>query len=148
MSAERDDRRPDAVFPAVATLVRSVPVRVVEVSRGGCRLETDRRLEAGTSGLLAVPLAGLVHVDDVRVARCHQRPGAGMTYQVGAELLKTRRLGRRSLRAAVARIVGEGPGVGRARPETGEPLPVGVRTNEAGGRFESRAPPAHSDNGP
>ena len=46
----------------VATLVRSVPVRLIEVSRGGCRLESLSRLESGASGQLAVELAGLVMV--------------------------------------------------------------------------------------
>ena len=77
MSGGRREGRADAIHLPVATLVRSVPVRLVEVSQGGCRLETDSRLDAGTSGLLAVPLAGLLRIDDVRVARCQQRAGAG-----------------------------------------------------------------------
>ncbi|HPW19175.1 MAG TPA: hypothetical protein PLE61_00035 [Vicinamibacterales bacterium] len=148
MSVERSRGPSQASAIPVGTLVRSVPVRLVEVSSGGCLLKSDRRLTAGTSGLLAVPLAGLVHADDVRVARCQQVAGAGAAFNVGAELLRTRRFGRRSLRAAVARIVGDGRGVGHAHPDAGEPLPVGVRTDGAGGRCECRAPPAHSDNGP
>ena len=57
MSADRDTRHHDG-HEAVATLVRSVPVRLVEVSRGGCRLECASRIESGTSGQLAVELGG------------------------------------------------------------------------------------------
>ena len=85
----------------VATLVRSVPVRLVEISRGGCRLECNSRIEAGMSGQLAVGLQGLMRIDDVRIARCQQRMGAGPVYQVGAELLRTKPLARRSVRMAV-----------------------------------------------
>jgi len=148
MSAGTREGRLDSSRLPVGTLVRSVPVRLVEVSRGGCRLESASRLDAGTSGLLAVPLAGLLRIDDVRVARCQQRAGAGDAYHLGAELLRTRRLGRRSLRAAVTKIIGDGLGVGHAQVGEEEPLPVPVRTDGASGKFESRAPPAHSDNGP
>jgi hypothetical protein len=133
---------------AVATLVRSVPVRLVEVSRSGCRLECTRPIESGTSGQLAVELAGLMRVDDVRVARCQQRMGAGSLYQVGAELLRTRRLGRRTVRMAIRKIINGETGVGQAR--NGEEMPdLGdVRTGEASGESESRAPPAHPGRGP
>jgi hypothetical protein len=88
----------------VAALVRSVPVRLVEVSRGGCRLECSSRVETGTSGQLAVGLYGVLRVDDVRVARCQRREGAGEAYNVGAELLRTRRLGRRTVRMVVSEL--------------------------------------------
>lgn len=97
--------RPEGSHGNVATLVRSVPVRLIEVSRGGCRLECTSRIETGTSGQLAVGLQGLMRIDDVRVARCQQRQGAGSVFQVGAELLRTRRLGRRTVRLAVTKII-------------------------------------------
>jgi hypothetical protein len=133
---------------AVATLVRSVPVRLVEVSRGGCRLECASRIGSGTSGQLAVQLAGLMRVDDVRVARCQQRMGAGPLYQLGAELLRTKRLGRRTVRMAVSKIISGETGVGHARGGAEQPLLPDVRTGEASDRSESRAPPANADNGP
>ena len=115
-------RQPDAGHEAVATLVRSVPVRLVEVSRSGCRLECASRLESGTSGQLAVELAGLMRVDDVRVVRCQQRAGAGAVYHVGAELLRTRRLARRTVRMAIRKIISGDRSVGHGqRGETGPP---------------------------
>jgi hypothetical protein len=117
-------------------------VRLVEVSRGGCRLECDSRLETGTSGLLAVELAGLMRIDDVRVARCQQRVGAGATYQIGAELLRTRRLGRRTVRMAVRKIISDERGAGHAHVAIEGPPPLEIGTSEVSGRSESRAPPA------
>ena len=128
-------------------LVRSVPVRLVEVSRGGCRLECASRLESGVSGQLAVELAGLVRIDDVRVARCQPRAGAGQVYQVGAELLRTRQLGRRTVRMAVRKIISGEWGVGHAQWSADEPSPPEVRTEGATGGIESRAPPAQPDGG-
>ena len=128
---------------AVATLVRSVPVRLVEVSRGGCRLECASRIESGTSGQLAVELAGLMRIDDIRVARCQQRMGAGAVYQVGAELLRTRRLGRRTVRMALRKIISGETGVGHAQHDHQASSPVEIRTAEASvEQSGSRAPPA------
>ncbi len=106
MSSGQDERRHDDGHEAVAMLVRVVPVRLIEVSRGGCRLESTSRIGAGVSGQLAVELQGLMRIDDVRVARCQPRAGAGAAFQVGAELLRTRRLGRRTVRMAVGGIIG------------------------------------------
>jgi hypothetical protein len=119
-------------------------MRLVEVSRGGCRFECGSRLESGTSGVLAVELAGLMRIDDFRVARCQQRMGAGAVYQVGAELLRTRRLGRRTVRTAVTKIIGAERGAGHARDRVEDPPPA---KNEGGGRSVSRSPPAKSDDG-
>lgn len=147
MSASNDGYRGHDGHEPVATLVRSVPVRLVEVSRGDCRLECASRLESGTSGLLAVELAGLLRIDDIRVARCQQRVGAGAVYQLGAELLRTRRLGRRSVRMAVRKIISGERGVGHARGVVEEPPPPEIRTSEVSGSSASRVPPAQSDNG-
>ena len=104
MSKEHDEPRLEGGHERVATLARSDPVRLIEVSRGGCRLECTNWVETRTSGRLAVGLQGLMRVDDVRIVRCQQRVGTGSVYQVGAELLRTRRLGRLTFRMAVRRI--------------------------------------------
>jgi hypothetical protein len=132
----------------VATLVRSLPVRITEVSRGGCRLESASRIEAGTSGQLAVQLAGLMRIDDVRVARCQARAGAGSVFQLGAELLRTRRLGRRTVRMALRKIISGETGVGHAQHDHHSPVPVEFRTTEVGERSGTRAPPAEVGKGP
>ena len=118
------------------------------MSRGGCRLECEIRLAAGVSGQLMVELQGIVRIDDVRVARCQQRVGASAVYQVGAELLRTRRLGRRSVRMAVRKIISEhARGVGHAPDNNSELPPPVIRTSEAGVQSASRAPPAQPERG-
>jgi hypothetical protein len=97
----------EATENTLGMLVWTLPVRLVDISRGGCRVEVDRHLAAGTSGQLQLELSGVVHLDDVRVSRCNQRAGASRVYQLGIELLRTRRLSRRSLRVAMRRIIGE-----------------------------------------
>ena len=148
MSVTTGDVRSDAGHQSVATLVRVVPVKIVEVSQGDCRLESAARLEPGLSGQLVVELQGVARIDDVRITRCQQRVGGGPAYQIGAELLKTRRLGRRSVRLAVRKIIGEhAKGNSHARGKT----PVLATTNpwagEAGSRSAGRSPPAQSDRG-
>ena len=125
----------------VATLVRSVPVRLVEVSRGGCRLECASRLESGTSGQLAVELQGLMRIDDVRVARCQQRMGAGPVFQLGAELLHTRRLGRRTVRMAVRKIISSERGVDHVRFASPAPVSQETPAGEVSEQCKGRAPP-------
>ena len=152
MSVEQLNRRHGPGDEHVATLIRSVPVRLVEVSWGGCRLESESRLPVGTSGLLAVELAGTVRVDDVRVARCQQLMGAGATYHLGAELLRTRRFGHRTVRMAVKTLMsddrggGRGPGAGPCVDE--EPPAAETRSDATGGETETRPPPLQSKRGP
>lgn len=124
MSSGQGAHRHDDGREAVAMLVRVVPVRLIEVSRGGCRLESASRIGAGVSGQLAVELAGLARIDDVRVARCQQRAGAGAVYQVGTELLPTRRLARRTVRVAIRKIISGEWGKGHAPREDRGPLPA------------------------
>ena len=147
MSTHRGQRAVRVAHDPVATLVRWVPVRLVEVSRGGCRLECASRIESGTSGQLAVEFAGLLRVDDVRVARCQQRMGAGAVYQVGAELLRTRSLGRRTVRMAIRNLISGEQGVGHSRLSDGAPLLAEVRTSEERGAAADRAPPVGMDRG-
>jgi hypothetical protein len=136
---EHDDR--------VATLVRLVPVRLVEVSRGGCRLECSSRLGSGASGLLAVEFEGLMRADDIRVVRCEPRAGAGAVFQIGAELLRTRRLGRRSVRMAVTTILRGERGAGRAMQGDAIVASEEVRPREVRAKSGGRAPPGMSDRG-
>ena len=144
MSAGYVGRRPDGSHEPVATLVRSVPVRLIEVSRGGCRLESASRIESGTSGQLAVHLQGLLRIDDVRVARCQLRAGAGSVYQLGAELLRTRRLARRTVRMAVRKIISGSRPEGLSHGSDSGPSLPETRASEEVERSASRAPPRGS----
>jgi hypothetical protein len=69
--------------------------------------------------------------------------GAGAVYQVGAELLRTRRLGRRTVRMALRKIISGETGVGHAQHDHQAPSPVEIRTAEASvEQSGTRAPPA------
>lgn len=138
----------EAEQEAVATMVRTVPVRVVEVSRGGCRFESPARLEPGLSGQLALRMQGTSRIDDVRVARCQRRVGSHELYEIGAELLKTRRLGRRSVRLAVREIISEqARGIGHVPGVTPAPATLEPWTSGPGLRLVGRAPPPHPERG-
>jgi len=130
----------------VASLVRTVPVRLLDVSRSGCQLETERWLETGVCGQLVMELDGRLRVQDVRVARCQPREGAGSLFQVGAELLRTRRLTERSVRMAVRRYIGEAvtsTGPGGVPLDT--PAPAGTARRDDRDEAVSRAPPQPAD---
>lgn len=123
-------------------LVWTLPVRLLDVSRNGCLVEVARHLETGTNGQLQLEMDGVVHLDDVRVCRCQVREGASRVHHAGVELLRTRRLSRRSLRLAMRRIIGEH----RAPVADAFDESAGRDVSDARGRGrkrdESRAPPA------
>lgn len=126
----------------VATLVRTMPVRLVDVSRSGCRLESGRWMEAGSCGQLLMELDGRLRLQDIRVARCQAREGASSPYQVGAELLRTRRLTERSVRVALRRFLGEGVSVlGPGSNPLDDPEPAGMGRQDERDVVVSRAPP-------
>jgi hypothetical protein len=132
----------------VATIVRVVPIRLIEISRGGCRFESPARLEPGASGTLTIEVDGVDRIDDVRVARCQRLAGGNGSYQVGAELLKTKRLGRRSVRLAVKKIIGDvARGAGQPSGATGKPRTMVPWASEKGLQAVGRAPPAGPDRG-
>jgi hypothetical protein len=87
------------------TLNRNVALRLIDIGRNGCLLETSQRLENGTLGELRLEVAGEVFVDDVRVTRCVFVEGSGSLYRVGAEFVQTRRPGEHSIRRAVTSML-------------------------------------------
>jgi hypothetical protein len=124
----------------LATLVWTVPVRILDVSRSGCRLEAARWLEIGTSGQLRLALGGRTHQDDVRIARCQLREGSGQNYFLGAELLRIRRLDARSIRMAIGELIGE-HAASEHPPPANPGLLVPDRGSEQMAKGVSRAPP-------
>lgn len=112
-------------------LARSVPSRLVEISRSGCLLESSHRVEDGTVGELRLEVEGQLLVDDVRVTRCTRVEGAGASYLVGAEFLQTRRPAERSIRRAVTSILR-----GLVQPQTGAVKPH-VKRGERGANAPS-----------
>src|SRR5262245_3431216 len=82
-------------------LLTNTPLRVLEISRGGCLLESSQQIEAGATGLLQLELGGRSFAGEVRVTRCHRIEGAGSSYRLGAEFIRTARADSSSLRRAV-----------------------------------------------
>ena len=86
-------------------LARSVPTRLIDISRTGCLLESRQRVEDGTVGELQLQVHHETLVDDVRVTRCVLVEGSGSIYRVGAEFVQTRRAGEHSIRRAITAIL-------------------------------------------
>lgn len=124
-----------------ATLVRNVPVRVLDVSRCGCRLESSERLHPGTAGSLRLQLGGQNHEDDVRVARCQVREGAGSNCFLGVELLPTRRIHGQSIRLAIGNLVGDREGGETTVADIAQEPPDSGAEQETGA---GRPPPARA----
>lgn len=91
----------------LGVLTRSLPARLLEVSRSGCLLESRHPVEGGVIAELRLTIGGQVLLDDVRVTRCVRVEGSGSSYLVGAEFVQTRRPGESSIRRAVSAILRE-----------------------------------------
>lgn len=86
-------------------LGRDVPMRLIDISRTGCLLESRQRIEDGTVGELQLQVQRETFADDIRVTRCVLVEGSGSIYRVGAEFVQTRRPGERSIRRAITAIL-------------------------------------------
>jgi PilZ domain len=71
----------------IGVLRRDISVRLVDISRTGCLLESDFVVDVGTLGTLHLDIAGRDFQDAVRVGRCQVIPGAGDRYHVGVEFV-------------------------------------------------------------
>ena len=99
----------DALLSAgdlVAVLGRAVPVRLMDISNGGCLLESTCRLEKGATGHLRVLFEDAEYMDDVRVMRCQESEGGSGLFHLGAEFLWTTSPHERSLRRVIAKLQG------------------------------------------
>ena len=97
----------DAILKArdlTAVLGRDVPVRVVDISVTGCRLESNRRFDTGTTAALTVTVDAVKYSDDIRVMRCHRLDGASGLYDVGVEFLWTTVPREESLRRVLPKL--------------------------------------------
>ena len=84
-----------------AVLTREFCVRVLDVSAGGCLVESDRRVAIGTLGRLRLRLAGEEYVEDVEIVWCRIAEHAATVFHVGLRFLWTRPRHARSIRHAV-----------------------------------------------
>ena len=91
--------------------VDSIEIRLIEVSRSGCLLESSRQVAPGTAAEIRVDFDGRVLIEALRVTRCKRIEGAGPVYRLGAEFIRTRQLDdwslRRALHTSIEERVGE-----------------------------------------
>ena len=113
-------------------LARSIPTRLVEISRSGCLLESAYRVEDGTVSELRLESEGELLIDDVRVTRCVRVEGARAGYLVGAEFVQTRHPGEGSIRRAVTALLRDmaspehGRKASKLSNQRGQAAPVGA----------------------
>lgn len=70
-------------------VTREIRVRLLNCSTSGCLIESNVRLDAGTTGSLRVRIDGREFSDDIQVVRCQSIPGAGAVHHIGARFLWT-----------------------------------------------------------
>jgi len=81
-------------------LTRQLRSRVLNVSRSGCLIECDQRLEVGIVGSLRLQIGSQEYLDDVEVVRCQPMQGSSKCH-VGVRFLKSTARHERSIRHAV-----------------------------------------------
>ena len=91
----------------IAVLGREVVVRLLEISRSGCLLESSHSMPAGTIAALSIEIDGREYMDEVRVSRSQPLAGVGERYAVGVEFLWLRLPWERSLRSYAATLTGD-----------------------------------------
>src|SRR5499427_49599 len=88
---------------SLGVLMREVRVRVVNISRVGTLLESNKRMAVGTLGRLRLRLADGEYIDDIEVVRCEDVNGGGV-FHIGMRFLFTTSRHQRSIRGAIARF--------------------------------------------
>jgi hypothetical protein len=90
--------------PLIAVLGRDVTVRLLQISRSGCLLESADVLPIGVVAALSVEIEGRRYSDEVRVLRSQRVAGGGERHMVGVEFLWLRLPGKESLRSYAAAL--------------------------------------------
>jgi hypothetical protein len=89
-----------------AVLMREHQMRIIDVSRSGCLIESRQRVEEGTVGRLRFKLGHEECSDDVEVVRCDPAVGLGqVVYHIGVRFLWTTPRQPGTIREAVQRHV-------------------------------------------
>jgi hypothetical protein len=91
-----------------AALLRSVAVRVRDVSTGGCLLETNAHLPVGTVGVLDAAIDGERRLEWFRICRVQPTHGRNGAYLAAAEFLPFAAAGKTSIRGAIGRLQSSG----------------------------------------
>jgi pilus assembly protein Flp/PilA len=119
----------------IAVLGRDVVVRLLEISRSGCLLESSHAMPAGTIAALAIEIDGREYMDDVRVWRSQLLAGVGERYELGVEFLWLRLPREHSLRSYAATLTGNSTRPTRGSSARTEDFRrfIGLLPAEAGG---------------
>jgi hypothetical protein len=88
----------------IAVLGRDLFVRLLQISRSGCLLETAHALPIGAIAVLSVQIEGRQYTDDIRVLRAQRVAGAGERHEIGVEFLWLQLPGEASLRSYAATL--------------------------------------------
>ena len=88
----------------ITSLTRTKPIRIFDVSAGGCLLESREPLPIGTVGLLTMNFDGRLRQEWIRVCRVQADESRRGPCLVSVEFLPLEPAGAESLRGAVLRL--------------------------------------------
>ena len=129
----------------IAVLGRDVVVRLLEISRSGCLLESSHAMPAGTIAALAIEIDGREYTDDVRVSRSQLLAGVGERYQVGVEFLWLRLPREQSLRSYAATLPRQFDAAGDRQWSSGKGFSELCRFAACNGRRHQQPVRRHSE---
>ncbi len=80
------DDSPQSSRPAmVGALVKTLPVRLIDLSEGGCLMESPMPVANGLCGELCLALDDCIRSEALQICRCQMVSGAGSLFRVGAQ---------------------------------------------------------------
>ena len=132
----------------ITSLTRTKPIRIFDVSAGGCLLESREPLPIGTVGLLTMNFDGRLRQEWIRVCRVQADESRRGPCLVSVEFLPLEPAGAESLRGAVLRLRAIGTRThfptpsGRSSGDTGKSVERGDAVSVASSPV---APVDHAD---
>ena len=132
----------------ITSLTRTKPIRIFDVSAGGCLLESREPLPIGTVGLLTMNFNGRLRQEWIRVCRVQADESRRGPCLVSVEFLPLEPAGAESLRGAVLRLRAIGTRThfptpsGRSSGDTGKSVERGDAVSVASSPV---APVDHAD---
>ena len=113
----------------ISSLTRTKPIRIYDVSAGGCLLESREPLPVGTVGLLTMNFDGRLRQEWIRVCRVQADESRRGPCLVSVEFLPLEPASAESLRGAVLRLRAVGT-------RTHFPMPSGRSSGDTGKSVE------------
>jgi hypothetical protein len=88
--------------PLLGSLIRRIPIRLVNLSLSGCLFESPLAVGEGTVGFVEVAIQARRRTEAIRIRRLERREGRVWPYRSGAEFLTFTATGPASLRGVAA----------------------------------------------